>query len=166
MPNQIVYFSTIHISVGQLLYYFQSAMAKNISSATSQLVNVFVYGTLKRGQPNNYWMTDATAGSPAKFLATGKMVREYPLVIATRYNVPFLLDQPGTGKIVQGEVFSVDADKLAHLDVLEEYPDFYTRKVLDIEIDQNFDQQDKVETIDQRGYEIFSYGVNFIFINV
>lgn len=127
-------------------------MTENISDAALQSVNVFVYGTLKRGQPNNYWMTDATPGSPARFLGTGKMVLEHPLVIATRYNVPFLLDQPGTGKRVQGEVYSVDAQRLAHLDELERYPEFYTRKVLDIEVVQYFEKQNnKVDTNLQNG---------------
>lgn len=109
-------------------------MAKSISGAASQLVNVFVYGTLKQGQPNHYWMTDATAGAPATFVSAGRVVEEYPLVIATRYNVPFLLDKPGTGKLIRGEVYSVDAAKLAHMDVLEQYPEFYTRQTLDIEL--------------------------------
>lgn len=125
-------------------------MAKNISNAATQLTNVFVYGTLKRGQPNHYWMMDTTAGSPAKLVASGKLLQKYPLVIATRYNVPFLLDQPGTGHFVQGEIYSVDTDKLAHLDVLEQYPEFYTRQILDIEIDEESDQQDKLGTISHK----------------
>lgn len=112
----------------------------------AKLVNVFVYGTLKRGQPNHYWMTDTTAGAPAQLVGAGRMLQVFPLVIATRYNVPFLLDKPGTGKIVQGEVYSVDADKLKHLDVLEQYPEFYTRQILDIEIIPDLDQQHKVAT--------------------
>jgi gamma-glutamylcyclotransferase (GGCT)/AIG2-like uncharacterized protein YtfP len=35
---------------------------------------------------------------------------------------------PGTGKTIKGEVYSVDDDKLGHLDVLEEYPTLYTRR--------------------------------------
>lgn len=125
-------------------------MAKRISNAASQLVNVFVYGTLKRGQPNFYWMTDAKPGASAKLVATGRMPQEYPLVIATRYNVPFLLDRPGTGKVVQGEIFAVDDDKMEQLDELEEFPEFYTRKELDIEIIEEFET---VDNIDRNGLD-------------
>ena len=29
----------------------------------------------------------------------------YPLVIASRYNIPFLLDKPGTGNQIRGEIY-------------------------------------------------------------
>ena len=33
----------------------------------------------------------------------------------TEYNIPMLLNKPGTGKIIKGEVWEVDYQKLAHL---------------------------------------------------
>lgn len=94
---------------------------------------VFVYGTLKRGQPNHHWIETIENGT-ASFVGCGRTTQKFPLVIATRYNVPFLLDLPGTGKIVHGEVYAVDEAKLAHLDVLEEYPTFYSRQLHDIQV--------------------------------
>ena len=59
---------------------------------------VFVYGTLKKGQPNHY-LIDSPEKGVAHFLGEGRTVEKYPLVIATEYNVPFLLDAAGHGKV-------------------------------------------------------------------
>jgi gamma-glutamylaminecyclotransferase len=66
----------------------------------------------------------------------------YPLVIASRYNIPYLLDVPNCGMCVVGEIYSVDESKLRHLDVLEDYPKYYTRRVETIvRLDTNDDVQ-------------------------
>jgi len=59
---------------------------------------VFVYGTLKRGQPNHYLL--AKFGS-YKFFGTGCTEQNYPLIIETRTraNLPYLLDAPGKGQV-------------------------------------------------------------------
>jgi len=59
---------------------------------------VFVYGTLKRGEPNYYRLQDEANGRAA-FLGEAKLCDRYPLVVATKYNVPMLLDAPGTGNV-------------------------------------------------------------------
>ena len=59
---------------------------------------VFVYGTLKRGQPNNHVITNEDNGS-ATLVSMAKTVEKWPLVIATRFNVPFLLNKPGHGHV-------------------------------------------------------------------
>jgi len=64
----------------------------------SPLHRVFVYGTLKRNEPNHGLMKD-TANGYAKFLGLGKTTVQYPLVIATKYNIPFLLKKPNTGNV-------------------------------------------------------------------
>lgn len=97
----------------------------------STLSRVFVYGTLKNGQPNHHWLTNATNGL-AEFLAEGKTENLFPLVIATKYNVPFLLNKPGTGKNLKGEIYNVDETMLAKLDILEDYPRLYDRQIHEI----------------------------------
>ena len=62
------------------------------------LHRVFVYGTLKRGQPNHYLLTDSSKGL-AKWLGAAKLVKKYPLVVASQFNIPFLLDKEGEGKV-------------------------------------------------------------------
>ncbi|XP_020565086.1 gamma-glutamylaminecyclotransferase isoform X1 [Oryzias latipes] len=95
---------------------------------------VFVYGTLKRGQPNHYRMLDATNGK-AEFLATALTTQRYPLVIATEYNIPFLLNLPGQGQRVRGEIYEVDERMLAFLDAFESVPSMYQRTVVDLEVE-------------------------------
>lgn len=67
-------------------------------ASSVQLIRVFVYGTLKRGQPNHYLMNESKNGS-AKFIAKAKTIQKFPLVVATRYNIPFLLNKPGFGEL-------------------------------------------------------------------
>jgi len=62
------------------------------------LHRVFVYGTLKRGEPNHGIIKD-TANGHAKFLGFGRTTIPYPLVIATKYNIPFLLKKPNIGNV-------------------------------------------------------------------
>lgn len=59
---------------------------------------VFVYGTLKRGEPNHNWFETKENGY-SKFLANGLTIKKYPLVIASKYNIPFLLHSPGIGEV-------------------------------------------------------------------
>lgn len=60
---------------------------------------IFVYGTLKKGEPNNYLLNDKTRGS-AKFLGKAKLIDKYPLVVGTTANVPLLLPEKGAGKVI------------------------------------------------------------------
>lgn len=60
---------------------------------------VFVYGTLKRNQPNHHLLEKAIAAGNAKFVGSGKTAHKFPLVIATRYNIPFMLPCAGNGQV-------------------------------------------------------------------
>lgn len=55
-------------------------------------------------------------------------------ILATRYNIPFLINRPDTGNFIKGEVYSVDEQMMARLDVLEDYPEFYDREIQDINV--------------------------------
>lgn len=97
------------------------------------LRRVFVYGTLKRGEPNHHLLADADNGY-AKFICKGSTNRRFPLIVATRYNIPFLLDKPGTGSYVTGEIYEVDDPLMEQLDVLEDYRKLYDRQIEDINV--------------------------------
>lgn len=64
----------------------------------SVLRTVFVYGTLKRGLSNHPLLCDTAIGY-ASFLGPVHTRDHYPLVIASRYNLPFLLPVPGKGEV-------------------------------------------------------------------
>lgn len=74
---------------------------------------VFVYGTLKRGFPNHQLMPTA------RFIGRAQTRDRYPLVVAGRWFSPVLLDEPGEGHHVRGELYEVDDVGLAALDELE-----------------------------------------------
>jgi len=65
------------------------------------------------------------------------MIKRFPLVIATQYNIPMILDCEGTGHQVQGEVYKIDQRMLEHLDVLEAHPRLYSRGVHQIQVGVN-----------------------------
>jgi gamma-glutamylaminecyclotransferase len=75
---------------------------------------VFVYGTLKRGFPLfEKGLPDAT------FLGACRTVESYPLYIAQDFYGPIMLNKPGEGLPVQGELFEVPDNQLPTLDELE-----------------------------------------------
>ena len=65
---------------------------------------VFVYGTLKQGEPNHYLLENDGNGVRI-FCGKAKTVKKFPLVVASKYNIPFVLDSAGTGLNVQGEIY-------------------------------------------------------------
>ncbi|XP_043091660.1 gamma-glutamylaminecyclotransferase C-like [Puntigrus tetrazona] len=106
--------------------------------------HVFVYGTLKKGQPNHVEMLDPANGR-AEFLARARTVEPYPLVIATDENVPFLLDAPGTGRRVCGEIYRVDQKMLEFLDEFEDCPKTYQRTEIRLEVRDRDREGDNIQ---------------------
>lgn len=100
-------------------------------SILKRLTKVFVYGTLKKGEPNHHWLT-AEKNGVAKYVGGGTSLIKLPLVVATKYNIPFLLNVPGSGHRISGEVYEVDDQMLLNLDDLEDYPKLYKRVSVDI----------------------------------
>ncbi|XP_039261364.1 putative gamma-glutamylcyclotransferase CG2811 [Styela clava] len=95
------------------------------------MYRIFVYGTLKRGMPNHSLIEDVQNGK-AVYVANGTMAEKYPMVVEPNFGIPFLLDNPGEGKNVEGEVWDVDSNMLKKLDGIEMHPDWYTRFEKDI----------------------------------
>ncbi|XP_047484468.1 putative gamma-glutamylcyclotransferase CG2811 isoform X1 [Penaeus chinensis] len=88
---------------------------------------VFVYGTLKQNEPNHHWLTDKENGE-SKLVGKATTQERYPLVIASKFNIPFLLAVPGKGEQIEGEVYEVDEKMMSNLDILEDHPKLYERK--------------------------------------
>ncbi|XP_019957634.2 gamma-glutamylaminecyclotransferase B [Paralichthys olivaceus] len=97
------------------------------------MTRIFVYGTLKKGQPNYYRMFDGANGK-AQFLASALTAERYPLVIASKHNIPFLLNIPGQGRRVHGEIYEVDDEMLRFLDDFEGVPTLYQRTLVKLEV--------------------------------
>ena len=94
------------------------------------MYQVFVYGTLKRGYPNDH------VGMPrAGFIGHYRTAERYPLVIGGKWYTPYLINEPGNGFQVAGEVYEVDEAVLAELDVLESVhlPNGYRRVEIALE---------------------------------
>ena len=60
---------------------------------------VFIYGSLKPGQPNHHIYLDTDSFGKSSLLGTGTTIDKWPLVIADRYNTPYLLYAKGSGKV-------------------------------------------------------------------
>eukprot|EP00741_Cyanophora_paradoxa_P009870 tig00001669_g9560.t1 len=76
---------------------------------------------------------DRHSGPPkVYYLGTVKTCERFPLVVATERRVPYLLNRPGEGKFLTGELYAVDDEELKRLDVFEGCPDYYTRITIPI----------------------------------
>jgi gamma-glutamylaminecyclotransferase len=84
---------------------------------------IFVYGTLKQGYRNAHINQGVRA--PGEFFT----VERYPLYLIGPMVLPWLVDHPGQGESVMGELYEVDDAALARMDVLERLtePDWYSR---------------------------------------
>jgi len=89
---------------------------------------VFVYGTLKEGYPN--FRVNTGRRVPGEFVT----VEAWPLYVVGDIRVPWLVERPGEGHRVHGQVFAVDDETLARMDELElvDQPDWYTRRTIDV----------------------------------
>lgn len=116
--------------------FVSNCSRRSIAVMSAQAAHyVFAYGTLKTGEPNYAVMKDPANGS-ATLVGTAKTVKKWPLVIASSYNIPYLLHCEGQGHNVSGEVYSVDDKMLAKLDDFESHPKYYVRTEEDVELDQ------------------------------
>ncbi|GMN30583.1 hypothetical protein TIFTF001_002865 [Ficus carica] len=90
--------------------------SEHVSNKESRQTLIFVYGTLKRGLSNHCLMTDPIARDDAVFLGNHVTLQPYPLVHG---EVPYLINLPGRGRRVRGELYSVTDRSLASPDELE-----------------------------------------------
>src|SRR5215213_1274246 len=78
------------------------------------MIRVFAFGTLKRGFP----LHDCGLRH-ARFLGAYRTRQRYPMMVAGPWFAPMMLDRPGIGFQVTGELYEVSAAELAVLDALE-----------------------------------------------
>lgn len=78
------------------------------------MAKVFAFGTLKRGFPlhrEGLW--------DARYLGPYRTVERWPMVIAGPWYAPMMLNQPGIGLEVRGELYEVPQQAMKRLDALE-----------------------------------------------
>ncbi|XP_038049457.1 gamma-glutamylaminecyclotransferase-like isoform X1 [Patiria miniata] len=93
---------------------------------------LFVYGTLKRGQPNAEQF--GPKNGVANYIGQARTVQKWPLVIASQCNIPYLLDREGIGNNIIGEIYEVDDKMLQHCDVFESCPQYYQRTTIQVQL--------------------------------
>ncbi|XP_023477553.1 gamma-glutamylaminecyclotransferase isoform X1 [Equus przewalskii] len=135
LNKQTTLLAIICISKGMSFFLKDLCLLFKTQSEASPagMTHVFVYGTLKRGQPNHKVLLGGTHGRAA-FQGRGRTAEPYPLVIAGEHNVPRLLNVPGQGHRVVGEIYAVDEQMLRFLDEFEGCPDMYQRTPLPIAV--------------------------------
>jgi len=89
---------------------------------------VFVFGTLKHGFPNFAINQGRRVG------AVYRTLQPHPLYLMGARHVPWMIDAPGSGDHVAGELYAVNAAALAAMDELEGVgqPDGYHRKAFQV----------------------------------
>lgn len=83
---------------------------------------VFVFGTLKTSFPLH-----EQGLSGAKFLGGYRTRKRYPLLVAGPWFAPMMLNEPGVGCQIIGELYEVDDKTTEKLDRLGLLPVFRTR---------------------------------------
>ncbi|KAK8945248.1 putative gamma-glutamylcyclotransferase [Platanthera zijinensis] len=79
---------------------------------------IFTYGTLKRGFSNHGLIQEMILAGDAAFLGVSLTADRFPLVCGP-YCVPFLINLPGAGERVLGELYAISRRVLARVDELE-----------------------------------------------
>jgi len=91
---------------------------------------VFVYGTLKRGFYNHEVL------ETSQFIGKAITKNKYPMINAQEY-FPYLINDKNIGKHIKGEVFKINDLTLEKLDILEGFPDLYTRDYIQVIVNNN-----------------------------
>jgi gamma-glutamylaminecyclotransferase len=82
-------------------------------NARSGMVRVFAFGTLKRGFPLHHGLAGAA------FLGAHRTVQRFPMFVAGPWFAPMMMNEPGAGQRVLGELYEIDAAGLARIDMME-----------------------------------------------
>ena len=116
-----------YISLSSVKAFVKMPVELGVNS--DNLVKVFFYGTLKRNQPND----DQLLNRNVTFLSEAVTVDKWPLIIASEFNLPFLLFKKGVGKYVHGEMYLIDQEAKEFFDDFEGIHDnFYSAKIIEV----------------------------------
>ena len=99
-------------------------MAQNGGPEQEREHTLFVYGSLKRGFPNHYFLRDSY------FVSLAKTVERYSLYVDV---YPFVYPRDSVSPI-HGEVYKVDDNTLYRLDALEGHPHLSRREQIEVRL--------------------------------
>ena len=74
---------------------------------------LFVYGTLKKNKENSYLLENE------KYISSVETSLEYPLIKKKNCYYPYLINKPGIGNFIKGELYLISTEKLFELDRFE-----------------------------------------------
>lgn len=89
-----------------------------------EVIKVFVYGSLKKNFPNSKYLKTARF---IKNISTSDKFTMYDF----GYYPAIVFDD--SGYLIEGELYEVNNRTLDNLDILEGYPSFYNRKLINLE---------------------------------
>jgi len=89
--------------------------------------NVFVYGTL---QSRAQTIRSLSESSHSEFVACCETSQNYKMYDLGHFPGVTMCDQ-SLGNVIAGELWCVSDSMMDQLDVIEGYPDFYNRKIID-----------------------------------
>lgn len=92
---------------------------------TKETFKIFVYGTLKKGNSNHGYLSDA------KFLYKATTVKKWAMV-GKGMPFPYILGEHTEGYNIIGEVYEVDEDTKEILDILEGAPSHYIEQEIKV----------------------------------
>ncbi|XP_075242117.1 uncharacterized protein LOC142336994 [Convolutriloba macropyga] len=120
----------------------------NVGSGSNSFF-VFLYGTLKRGQPNHEHLMNPENGS-STFVCKARTYEKMPLVMERTMNIPYLLKNFSheSNLHVLGEIFLVDRKMRDFLDWFEDHPGWYTRTPIKVVPEVHVNDLKKIDRTD------------------
>jgi len=102
--------------------------------ADEEKVEIFVYGTLKSTGGKNEILQQVTVNDD--FISVSS-VEMYPMFVEDSYNFPFpmIVNKPGYGNFIDGELWTVQKSQLNILDAFES--SLYKRGSIDVEFENH-----------------------------
>jgi len=116
----------------------------------------FIYGSLKKDMNNHHILEKMNA----EFISPVETTIEYPM-FKSGDPFPYLQDDPGFGKIVQGELWEIDDKHKDRLDQFEGVPSLYVNGKIDVECENNVyldvNVYFKAQKIPEKYFEVMTF---------
>ena len=92
------------------------------------MIRVLVYGTLKKGHSNHILLEECGA----KFIGYDSVTG--PFQLCDMGSIPAVVDKNNNDTYIRGELWAINPEGLAALDLLEGHPHLYARRKLETDI--------------------------------